>query len=91
MAGLASGFVETLREIGGAVGVAAVATVLVSRATHGGSAVNAFHAAFWVIFVVAALGALTAAISFPRRTTKEIEPQPAPSPVSIVAEADGRV
>jgi EmrB/QacA subfamily drug resistance transporter len=31
MTGLASGLVETLREIGGAVGVAAVSTVLVSR------------------------------------------------------------
>src|SRR6266581_6767567 len=56
MTGLASGFVETMREIGGAVGVAAVSTVLISRA-----GVNAFHAAFWVIFAIAALGALTAA------------------------------
>ncbi len=63
MTGLASGLVETMREIGGAVGVAAVSTVLVSQA-----GVNAFHAAFWVIFAVAALGALTAAIAFPRRT-----------------------
>ena len=72
MTGLASGLVETMREIGGAVGVAAVSTVLVSRA-----GVNAFHAAFWVIFVVAALGALTAAIGFPPRTTQEIKPEPA--------------
>jgi len=85
MTGLASGLVETMREIGGAVGVAAVSTVLVSRA-----GVNAFHAAFWVIFVVAALGALTAAIGFPRRTTQEIEPEPAPSHVSIVTETDVR-
>ena len=71
MSGLASGLVETMREIGGAVGVAAVSTVLVSRA-----GVNAFHAAFWVLFVVAALGALTAAIGFPRRATQELEPRP---------------
>ena len=71
MTGLASGLVETMREIAGAVGVAAVSTVLVSRA-----GVNAFHAAFWVIFAVAALGALTAAIGFPRRTTQEIDPEP---------------
>jgi hypothetical protein len=32
MTGLASGFLETMREIGGAVGVAAVSAVLVSRA-----------------------------------------------------------
>jgi hypothetical protein len=69
-----------MREIGGAVGVAAVSAVLVSRA-----GVNAFHAAFRMIFVVvAALGALTAAIGFPRRATQEIELEPAPSHVSIV-------
>jgi hypothetical protein len=65
MTGLASGLVETMREIGGAVGVAAVSTVLVSRAgeiagavdpaARGLAAANAFHAAFWVMFVVAAL------------------------------------
>jgi EmrB/QacA subfamily drug resistance transporter len=99
MTGLASGLVETMREIGGAVGVAAVSTVLVSRAgeiagaadpaARGLAAANAFHAAFWVIFVVAALGALTAAIAFPRRTTQEIELEPAPSHVSIVPEPTG--
>ena len=74
-----------MHEIGDAVGVAAVSTGLISRA-----GVNAFHAAFWVIFAVAALGALTAAIGFPRRTTQEIEPEPAPSNVSIVTETDVR-
>jgi EmrB/QacA subfamily drug resistance transporter len=86
MTGLASGLVETMRQIGGAVGVAAVSTALVSRA-----GMNAFHAAFWVIFVVAALGALTAAIGFPRRATQEIELEPVPSHVSIVAETDVRI
>jgi MFS family permease len=99
LTGLASGLVETMREIGGAVGVAAVSTVLVSRAgeiagaagpaARGLAAANAFHAAFWVVFVVAALGALTAAVAFPRRTTQE--PGPAPSDVSIVPEPTGRV
>ena len=84
MTGLAGGLVETMREIGGAVGVAAVSTVLISRA-----GVNAFHAGFWVLFVVAALGALTAAIGFPRRTTQETGPE-APSHVSIVTETDVR-
>ena len=86
MTGLASGLVETMREIGGAVGVAAVSTVLISRA-----GVNAFHAAFWVIFAVAALGALTAAIAFPRRTTRQIEPEPAPPNVSMVPEPTERL
>jgi hypothetical protein len=94
MTGLASGLVETMREIGGAVGVAAVSTVLVSRAgeiaaaadpaARGLAAANIFHAAFWVIFGVAALGALTAAIAFPRRATQEIELEPALSHVSII-------
>jgi hypothetical protein len=96
MTGLASGLVETMREIGGAVGVAAVSTVLVSRAgeiagaadpaARGLAAANAFHAAFWVILVVAALGALTAAIAFPRRTTQQIELEPAPSHVPVAPE-----
>ena len=42
--GLASGLVETMREIGGAAGVAAVSTVLVSRA-----GLDGFRAAFVVI------------------------------------------
>ena len=68
MTGLASGLVETTREIGGAVGVAAVSAVLVSRA-----GLDAFHAAFWVIFAVAVLGALTSAIVFPRRKAENLE------------------
>jgi MFS family permease len=95
MTGLASGLVETMREVGGAVGVAAVSTVLVLRAgelagaadpaARGLAAANAFHAAFWVIFVVAALGALTAAIAFQRRrTTQTIELEPAPSRGPVV-------
>jgi hypothetical protein len=88
MTGLASGLVETMREIGGAVGVAAVSTVLVSQTGQIGAgdpasrvlaAANAFHAAFWVMFAVAALGALVAAIAFPRRTTQTVELEPAPS------------
>jgi hypothetical protein len=95
MTGLASGLVETMREIGGAVGVAALSTVLVSRAgdiagaantaDRGLAAANAFHDAFWLIFVVAVLGGLTAAIAFPRRTTQKIElVEPAPSHGSVV-------
>jgi EmrB/QacA subfamily drug resistance transporter len=61
--GLASGLVETMREIGGAAGVAAVSTVLVSR-----TGLDGFHAAFAVISIVAALGASTAAIGFKRDT-----------------------
>lgn len=45
-----------MREIGGAAGVAAVSTVLVSQ-----TGLDGFHAAFGVIAVAAALGVLTAA------------------------------
>jgi hypothetical protein len=61
--------------------VAVVSTILVSRA-HGG--VSAFHAAFWVIFVVAVLGAVTAAIAFPRGGTRRTAPEPAPSRAPLV-------
>jgi EmrB/QacA subfamily drug resistance transporter len=59
--GLASGLVETMREIGGAAGVAAVSTVLVSR-----SGLSGFRAAFVVISVAAAVGAVVAAAGFQR-------------------------
>jgi hypothetical protein len=85
-----------MREIGGAVAVAAVSTVLVSRtgeiagagdrSARGEAAANAFHAAFYVMFVVAVLGALTAAIAFPRRTTQKIELEPAPARGMMVPE-----
>jgi EmrB/QacA subfamily drug resistance transporter len=64
-----------------------VAVVGVRRLlVRGLAAANAFHAAFWVMFVVAALGALTAAIAFPPRTTQKIELEPTPSHGSIVPE-----
>jgi EmrB/QacA subfamily drug resistance transporter len=64
--GLASGLVETMREIGGAAGVAAVSTTLVSRA-----GLDGFRAAFVVISVAAALGAVTAGVALPRRERPE--------------------
>jgi len=60
-AGMASGLVETTREIGGAVGVATVSTVLVA-----GSGIVGFHAAFAFVAILALLGAVTAALGFTR-------------------------
>ncbi|WP_217428068.1 MFS transporter [Microlunatus speluncae] len=60
-AGLASGLLETMREVGGAAGVAAVATVLVA-----GAGLAGFHLAFGFIGLLALLAALTAAIGFAR-------------------------
>jgi EmrB/QacA subfamily drug resistance transporter len=59
--GLASGLVETMREIGGAAGVAAVSTVLLA-----GSGLDGFHAGFTLIGVLAILGVVTAAFGFAR-------------------------
>lgn len=67
--GLASGLVETMREVGGAVGVAAVSTVLLTRAGSGAdpaAALDGFRSAFGVIVVLAGLGILVAAFIFPR-------------------------
>ena len=69
---VASGLVETMREVGGAAGVAAVSTALVSRAGLAG-----FHAAFVLIAVVSGVGALTAAVAFQRRTASATAELPA--------------
>ncbi|MFI0481140.1 MFS transporter [Actinomadura sp. 9N215] len=61
--GLASGLLETMREIGGAAGVAAVSTVLVA-----GTGLDGFHTAFAAIGVLAGLGAVIAATGFRRGT-----------------------
>lgn len=62
-AGLASGLIETSREVGGAAGVAAVSTVLVA-----GTGLDSFQSAFVIIVVLAVLGLLTALIGFARRS-----------------------
>jgi EmrB/QacA subfamily drug resistance transporter len=64
-AGLASGLVETMRQVGGAVGIAVVTTVLVTRTKDAGAALQGFRSAFTVIVAIAALGAVVAAIAFP--------------------------
>jgi len=75
--GLASGLVETMREIGGAVGIAAVSTVLITQTENAGrtEAFEGFRSAFMVIGVFAALGALVAGFAFPSA------PQAAGAPV----------
>jgi EmrB/QacA subfamily drug resistance transporter len=93
--GLASGLVETMREIGGAVGIAVVSTVLVARtrdaiqvvgpAAKEAAALEGFQSAFTVIVVVAAVGALVAAVAFPRAALGMgapvgEEPEPLPDP-----------
>jgi EmrB/QacA subfamily drug resistance transporter len=86
LTGVASGLLETMREVAGAITIAIVSTVLISRAGSAGGvtatagSLNAFHAAYWVIFAVGALGAITAAITFQRRASQAPEPAPAHGP-----------
>jgi EmrB/QacA subfamily drug resistance transporter len=71
-AGMASGIIETMREIG-AVGVAAVTTALVSRSDH--SLVDGFQGAFAVIVVFAVLGTISSLVAFPARPMAQEEPE----------------
>ena len=73
--GFAAGLVETMREIGGAAGVAAVSTVLVSQV-----GLTGFHAAFVVICIAGALGAITATVAFERPARSADEPAIGPGP-----------
>src|SRR5262245_55127884 len=59
--GFAAGLVETMREVGRAAGVAAVST---GRGSQVG--LSGFHAAFVVICIAGALGAITATVAFGR-------------------------
>jgi EmrB/QacA subfamily drug resistance transporter len=77
-AGLASGLIETGREIGGALGVASVSTMLITR-----TGVDAFHAAFWVVASIAATGAVVSAIAFPRTRPSSSEPESEPQTVAV--------
>jgi EmrB/QacA subfamily drug resistance transporter len=70
--GLASGLTETLRELGGAVVVSAVSTVMATSLADGGSVlqggtagtVDALQAAAWVIVIVAGLGSVLTWVGF---------------------------
>jgi flagellar motor component MotA len=75
---VASGLLETVREVGAVIGVAAVSTVLVSSS---GSLSDTFHAAYWVVVVTAGLGALAAASTYPRATV--VSGAPATEPTAV--------
>src|SRR3954469_3916993 len=79
-AGIASGLINTTRQIGGAVGIAAVTTIAATVAANDPSVgppaalTHGFHAAFYVLAAIALLGALTAA-AFLGRPRSEAEPE----------------
>ena len=85
MAGLAGGLVETMREIGGGVNVAVVATVLASR----GLDLHAFHSAYWAVFVAAALGLLVTTAAFPSARKTPLATAPNEQPGAELAPARG--
>jgi MFS family permease len=101
MMGLASGLVETMREIGGAVGIAAASTVLAARTADANALADpvarqaagfdAFQAAFTVTLAMAALGVIVAVVAFPRTRrgapadSASLEPVPGALPVASVA------
>lgn len=60
-AGIAAGLIETMREVGGAAGVALVTTALVSTGGLGG-----FHTAFVLVAAVAAVGTVVAMLGLGR-------------------------
>ncbi|HEY9412818.1 MAG TPA: MFS transporter [Jiangellaceae bacterium] len=62
-AGLAAGLVETMREIGGAAGVAVVTTALVA-----GTGLDGFHAAFTLIAALAVAGGVVTVFGLQRTT-----------------------
>jgi hypothetical protein len=78
LTGTASGLVETLRELGGAIGVAAVASLLI--ASNGG--IDGFHAGFRGIVATAATGVVVTLIVFPRRGPRTPSPKPTESLVA---------
>ena len=57
-AGVAAGLLETMRDVGGSVGIAFVATALASAA--GPDLADGFHHAYWIVAALALVGAATA-------------------------------
>ncbi len=97
MAGLAGGLVETMREIGGGITVAAVATVLTSHSrtllaartsdADLTAATHAFHSAYWVVVAAAVLGLVTAVAAFPPTPTAVADASEVPASQHAVSGA----
>jgi hypothetical protein len=68
-AGIASGLLETMRDLGGSVGIAAVATALASAGSTGPELADAFRNAYWIVGALALAGAVTALTTLRSHTT----------------------
>jgi MFS family permease len=87
-AGLASGLINTTQQIGGAVGIALLSTIAISRTESqlaDGTAISealtsGFQIAFWVGAAIAALGLVAALVLIRDEdlTVPELEPEPEP-------------
>jgi len=86
-AGVASGLINTSRQIGGAIGLAAVTAIAASSSGHVGSSValdHGYQTALYALTGLSALAAVAAAtlLRSPRRTA---EPVSAPVPLKEAA------
>ena len=84
--GLASGLVNTSRQIGGSLGLAVLATISTERTAHiinhvapRAALTSGFHRAFVIGALFAGLGALTAALFIPRVRPPRRAPTPEPA------------
>jgi EmrB/QacA subfamily drug resistance transporter len=85
-AGVASGLINTSQQVGGAIGVAAATTLATTFTSHyvsahagvsalsGGALTHGFQVTFYVLAVVAALGAVAAAVLTESRPVAEAVP-----------------
>lgn len=69
--GLASGLVETARELGGVIVIAVVSTVL-STYLKGNLPTEGFRHTFWVIVIAAAIGVIVAALTLKKHSRTQV-------------------